>query len=189
VSAISPPRPAAPGVLEALKAIGATLEDTVRLRGALFALELREEAARRKSRLVLAVAAGILLHTALLLATALVAVVLWDTHRVAAIAVMAALYFTGGAALLVFLRAKAAASPDPFAGTLRALDRDAATLRSQVCALGDAFRWRGVALSIPALVRAARFAATAVRVVFVAKLALSLVRHARAPGGARDRAR
>jgi len=187
VGVISTPTAAGPGVLEALKAIGATLEDTVRLRGALFALELREELERRKSRLVLAVAAGVLLHMAFVLATALVVVALWDTHRVAAIAAMAALYLAGGGALLLFIRAKAAASPDPFAGTLRGLDCDAATLRSQASALGDAFRWRGVALSIPALARAARFAATAVRVAFVAKLAFSLVRHARALGGSRVR--
>ncbi|HET9471265.1 MAG TPA: phage holin family protein [Usitatibacter sp.] len=189
MSAISPPRPAGPGLLEALKAIAATLEGTVRLRGEVFALELREEASRRKSRLVLAIAAGILLHTALLLATALIAVVLWDSHRVAAIGVMAALYSAGGAGLVVLLRAKAAASPEPFARTLRGLDGDLASLRGQASALGDAFRWRGAALSIPGLVRTARFAATAIRVMFVAKLALSLLRHARALAASRGRIR
>ena len=129
MSVISPPRPAGPGLLEALKAIGATLEETVRIRGALFALELREEVGRRRSRLVLTVAAGVLLHTALLLSTALVAVLAWDTHRVAAIAAMAALYLAGGVALLLFVRAKAAASPDPFGETLRELGRDLASLR------------------------------------------------------------
>jgi len=58
-------------------------------------------------------------------------------------------------------------------------------LRSQAAALGDAFRWRGVAFSIPALAHAARFGATAIRMVFLAKLALSLVRHARAFGRTR----
>ncbi|HEX3098563.1 MAG TPA: phage holin family protein [Usitatibacter sp.] len=129
MSVISPPRTAGPGLLDALRAIGATLEDTVRVRGALFALELREEVGRRRSRLVLAVAAGALLHTAFLLATALVAALFWDTHRVAAIASMAALYVAGGAALLFFLQAKAAASPEPFAETLRELGRDLAALR------------------------------------------------------------
>jgi len=58
-------------------------------------------------------------------------------------------------------------------------------LRSQTAALGGAFRWRGVAFSIPALARAARFGAAAIRVVFLAKLALSLVRHVRTLGRAR----
>jgi uncharacterized membrane protein YqjE len=125
----SPPRAPGAGLLDSLRAIGATLEDSVRVRGALFALELREEVARRKSRLVLAVAAGTFLHMAFLLATALVAVLFWDTHRVAALAVMAALYLAGAAALLLRLRASAAASPDPFAETLRELGRDLAPLR------------------------------------------------------------
>ena len=121
--------PATTGLLEALRAIGATLEETLRVRGALFALELREDLERRKSRLVLQVAAGVLLHTAFLLVTALVAALFWETHRVAAFAVMAAFYLAGAAALLLRLRAGAAASPDPFAATLRELGRDLAPLR------------------------------------------------------------
>ena len=117
------------GLFDALRAMGATLEETLRVRGALFAVELREEVERRKSHLALALAAGVLLHTAFLLATALVAVLFWETHRVAAIAAMAALYVSAGAAVLVTLRARAAASPDPFADTLRELDRDLASLR------------------------------------------------------------
>ena len=129
MSALPLARPGAEGLLDALRAIGATLEGTLRIRGALFAVELREEVERRKARLVLAVAAGAMLHTAFLLATALVAALFWDTHRVAAIAVMAALYLAGGTAAILRLRANAAASPDPFAETLRELGRDLAGLR------------------------------------------------------------
>jgi len=129
MSALPLARPGAEGLLDALRSIGATLEETLRIRGALFAVELREEVERRKARLVLAVAAGAMLHTAFLLATALVAALFWDTHRVAAIAVMAALYLAGGAAAILRLRANAAASPDPFAETLRELGRDLAGLR------------------------------------------------------------
>lgn len=70
-------------------------------------------------------------------------------------------------------------------------------LRSQSSALRDALRWRGVAarmaaspgargallaiaLSLPAIARTARFAVAAVRIVVLARLALSLVRRARA---------
>ena len=72
-------------------------------------------------------------------------------------------------------------------------------LRSQSRALRDSLRWRGIAasaaaspaargtllaiaLSLPALARTARFAATAIRIVLLARLAFSLIRHARAPG-------
>lgn len=128
MSALPLARPAE-GLLGALRAIGATLEETLRIRGALFALELREEVERRRARLVLAVAAGAILHTAFLLATALVAAIFWDTHRVAAIAAMAALDFAAGVAIVLRLRASAAASPDPFVETLRELGRDLAALR------------------------------------------------------------
>ena len=129
MSALPLAPPGAEGLLDALRAFGATLEETLRIRGALFALELREEVERRRARLVLAVAAGAVLHTAFLLATALVAAIFWDAHRVAAIATMATLYFAAGVAIFVRLRASAAASPDPFAETLRELGRDLAALR------------------------------------------------------------
>lgn len=120
---------ASPGLLDRLRAIGATLDETLRIRGALFVVELREEVQRRKDTLVLAVVAGVLLHAAFLLATVLAAVLFWDTHRVAAIAAMMALYTAAGIAILVRLRASAATRPDPFAETLRELDRDLAALR------------------------------------------------------------
>lgn len=73
-------------------------------------------------------------------------------------------------------------------------------LRQQSSALRDSLRWRpmaiaaaaspgargallGIALSIPALARAARFVARAVRIVVVAKLAFSLIGRARALAG------
>ena len=125
-SGLPPPR----GLLEALRAFGATLNEMVRVRGDLFAVELREEVQRRKEMLVLAVVGAALLHTALLLLTFLVAVVFWDTYRVPAIGAMAIVYVSCGAAAFMRLRARIAASPDPFAASLRELQRDLAELRS-----------------------------------------------------------
>jgi hypothetical protein len=63
-------------------------------------------------------------------------------------------------------------------------------LRSHASALRDAIPWRrGLAVPVPALARAARFAATVVRAIFLAKTALSLIRHALALGGIRHRVR
>jgi uncharacterized membrane protein YqjE len=118
------------GLLNALRAIGATLGETVRVRSALLGVELREELERRKGMLVLAVLAVTFLHMAMLLLTLLVAVVFWDTHRVGAVGIMAALYLAFGAAALIRLRIVVAASPAPFAATLGELDRDLADLRS-----------------------------------------------------------
>ena len=125
-SDVPPPR----GLLEALRALGGTLNETVRVRGGLFAVELREEVQRRKEMLVLAAFGAAFLHTALLLLTFFVAVVFWDTYRVPAIGAMTIVYLACGAAVFVRLRARIAASPDPFAASLGELRRDLAEWRS-----------------------------------------------------------
>lgn len=122
--------PAAPGLVGALRAAGGTLLEILETRGALFAVELSEEIERRKRMLALAAFGFAFLHTALLLLTLLVAVVFWDTHRVAAIGAMTALYLGCGALALRRLTAEAEASPAPFAATLGELDRDLASLRA-----------------------------------------------------------
>ena len=122
--------PSPGGLLDALRAIGATLSDIVRVRGALFAVELREDVERRKHMLVLAAVGIAFLHMAFILLTLFVAVLFWDTHRLTAIAVMAVLYLACGAVAFIRLRAEAAASPAPFAATLRELDQDLAGLRA-----------------------------------------------------------
>ena len=88
------------GLLGALHSMGQTLTEILQTRGALFAVELREEIERRKRMLALAALGFAFLHTALLLVTLLVAVVFWDTHRVAAIVAMTALYLGCGAVAL-----------------------------------------------------------------------------------------
>jgi uncharacterized membrane protein YqjE len=121
---------ASQGLVAALRAAGGTLLDILETRGALFAVELREEIERRKRMLALAALGFAFLHTALLLVTLLVAVVFWDTHRVAAIVAMTALYCGCGAMALRRLIAEAEASPAPFAATLGELDQDLASLRA-----------------------------------------------------------
>jgi uncharacterized membrane protein YqjE len=125
-------QPARGGLLESLRAFGATLADIACVRGALFSVELREEIIRRKDMLVLVALAAVLLHLALVVVTVLVAVVAWDTpYRVTALAAMAGLYLAGGIAAIVKLRSGAASNPAPFAATLGELDRDLANLRSR----------------------------------------------------------
>lgn len=118
------------GLLGALRAMGATLGEAARVRGALLGIEIREELERRKHMLVLATLAVAFLHMAFLLLSLFVAVVFWDTHRVEAIGLMATLYLVFGAAALFRLRLAVATSPAPFAATLGELDRDLADLRS-----------------------------------------------------------
>jgi uncharacterized membrane protein YqjE len=121
--------PTSRGLLEALRALGGTLNEMARVRGALFAVELREEMERRKQMLVLAAFGIVFLHMALLLLTFFVAVMFWDTYRVAALGAMTIVYLACGAAAFIRLRARIAASPDPFAATMGELERDLAELR------------------------------------------------------------
>jgi uncharacterized membrane protein YqjE len=116
------------GLADALRTMGATLGAIARVRGALFGVELAEEIERRKRMVVLAVLAAAFLHMALLLATLFVAVVFWDTHRIAAVGGMSALYLCCGAVALARMRAAAASSPTPFAATRAEIDRDLADL-------------------------------------------------------------
>lgn len=129
-SPATPPARAA-GLLDALRAMGKTLNEILCVRGALLAVEMREEMARRRDMLLLAAIAFGFLHMALLLITLLVAIVFWDSHRVAAVASMAALYLGCGAAAVLRLRSDAAASPAPFAASLAEMEQDLGELRGQ----------------------------------------------------------
>ena len=130
MSVVPAPVPASRGLLEALRTLGGTLNEIVRVRGSLFAVELREEVERRRQMLVLAAFGFAFLHTALLVVTFLVAVTFWDTNRIVAIGAMALVYLACGVAAILRLRAKLAASPDPFSATLGELQRDLAEMRS-----------------------------------------------------------
>ena len=127
---LSTATPDSPGLLRALRTMGGTLGEILRIRGALFAVEMREEVERRKRMLLLAALGFAFLHTALLVATLLVVVVFWDTHRIAAIGALAIIYLLCGTAAIHRLRDEAAASPAPFGATLAELEQDAADLRA-----------------------------------------------------------
>ena len=127
---VRPSPPAPGGLLVSLRAMGATLNEIVRVRGALFAVELAEEVQRRKHALILAGLAAAFLHMALIVLTLFVVVIFWDTHRVAAIGLVAVLYLACGAGALIRYRIHGARSPAPFEATLGELERDLAELRA-----------------------------------------------------------
>jgi uncharacterized membrane protein YqjE len=104
------------------------LHEMAHVRGALLAVELREEIRRRRSMLLLAVAGIALLHMALLFSSVLIAAVFWDSHRLGAIAAMVAFYFAGAGAAFLQLRRATIDSPPPFAASRRELTEDLAQL-------------------------------------------------------------
>ena len=122
--------PTPTGFFASLRAFGATFCEAVGIRGSLFAVELREEIERRKAMLLLLAICAICLHMALMLVTALVVIVYWDTHRVGAVAGMAVLFLGLRLAAFAGLHRAVAASPAPFAATRAELERDLAQLRA-----------------------------------------------------------
>jgi uncharacterized membrane protein YqjE len=119
-----------PFFLDNLRGAGATLLEIASVRAALFGVELREEIERRKRSLALTACAGVLLHLVLVLVTFLVAAIFWDTHRVAAIAVMAGSYLVAAAAILLVLRVESSVKPPAFESTLAELAHDLRDLRA-----------------------------------------------------------
>jgi len=123
------PAAASGGLGDALRAIGGTLADIACVRAALASVELSEEIERRKHQLMLGALGMLFLYTAFLVATFFVAALFWDTHRMAALGTMIALYLLIGAGLFLKLRLDAAAAPGPFAATLHELGEDIRALR------------------------------------------------------------
>lgn len=117
-------------LLSALRAFGGTLAEIFGVRGALLAIEAREEIERRRQMLLLAALGLGFLHAALLLLALFVTVAFWDAHRLAAVGAMTILYLCLGGAALRRLRREAAACPPPFAASMAELERDLAALRA-----------------------------------------------------------
>ncbi len=119
------PEPApAGGLRQALARAGAAAVELLHTRVDLAGLEFAEERERAKLQFLLAGVAAMFLAFAVLCASALVVVVFWDTHRVAAIAAVTALHLVIGVLALLRLRAHQRTTPRPFAATLAELERD-----------------------------------------------------------------
>jgi len=125
----APPAATTGGLGDALRAIGGTLADIACVRAALASIELAEEIERRKRQLVLGALGILFLYTAFLLATLFVAALFWDTHRLAALAVLTFVHVACGAGALVLLTSRARAAPTPFAATREELAHDIAAWR------------------------------------------------------------
>ena len=124
-----PQEPQAPGDLaQRLTRVGLALGESLRLRAALFGLELREELQHRKRWWITLTVALVWLHLALVLATVLVAAAFWDSYRLVALGALTGLYLAGGLAALWRCRRLAAARPPLLAATLTELKQDLAGL-------------------------------------------------------------
>lgn len=98
-------------------------------RGELAALELTEARERAARWLMLALLAAVLLLAALLVGSLLVVSAFWDTHRSAALAVVALVYGLAGAGLAAWLVARLRSAPPLLQATLQELRQDCDALR------------------------------------------------------------
>ena len=116
-----------PGLIEALRSLAQHLLEAAQTRLALLATDIEEQRERMARIVVLWALAAFFLAVAIMLAALLLVVIFWDTHRVAVLAVLTALFAAAGIGAIVAGRSLAASRPKVFTGTLAALagDREA----------------------------------------------------------------
>lgn len=95
----------------------------------LFGVEVAEQGARIGALLALGVVALLFSIFAIALFSFGIAVLFWDTHRLAAIFGLASLYAIITAVACVQIRARLKDHPEPFAATIAELKADAAALQ------------------------------------------------------------
>ena len=104
--------------------VAATLAAIVQTRLALAAVEMEEESLRFLSYLALAMLALLCLFVGLVLIVFLVIVLFWDTHRIAAIAITAAVFIVAAIATLLGVRASFRSKPKLLSFPLSELNKD-----------------------------------------------------------------
>ncbi|MBL0141596.1 MAG: phage holin family protein [Betaproteobacteria bacterium] len=117
------------GLIESLRALGATALALVRVRIDLIAVELKEHSLLHKQMLLLAVVAAFFLAAGFLFLAFFFVVLFWDTHRLAAIGGVTLAYVGIGAWAALRLQDLMNNSPPPFSATLAEFKRDLEQLR------------------------------------------------------------
>ena len=117
------------GLLQSIKHLAQTLLGAAKTRLEIFATEIEEERVRLEQMLLYALAAAFCLCMGIVLCVALVVLYYWDTHRLAAVGILAAGFLAAGALSGWILRHKAKTRPKPFAITRGELAKDGAMLR------------------------------------------------------------
>ena len=111
-------------ILHHVAQVAATLAAIVQTRLALAAVEMEEESLRFLSYLALSMLALLCLFVGLVLIVFLVIVLFWDTHRIAAIAITAAVFIAAALATLLGVRASFRSKPILLSFTLSELNKD-----------------------------------------------------------------
>ena len=122
---------ASKGLLESLTILAGTLVAIAHTRLDLLSADLEEERAHLFSLLALTLAALFCLGIGVVLATILLVVAFWDTHRLLALGALAGFYLVIGMGVWAFALHKARTKPRLFAASLSELFKDRQQLTSR----------------------------------------------------------
>jgi uncharacterized membrane protein YqjE len=112
-----------------LRGLASSLIEFASVRLELLSIESREEALRLGELLLFGAVAIVLLSLGLAFLSVLLTVLLWDSHRLLALAVFAAVFLTLGAVAYVAARARLAKGSRLWGDSLDELNRDKERLR------------------------------------------------------------
>ncbi len=112
------------GIVQSLRNLAGTLVALLRTRFELLAAELEEERVRLLELLFWAAGALIFLAVGVLLLVVFLVAVFWDSYRIAAIVVLAGIFFAIGVAMAMGVRNRMRARPRMFSASLDELARD-----------------------------------------------------------------
>lgn len=112
------------GLLESLTTLAATLAGIAHTRLDLLSTDLEEEREHVFSLMVLALVALFCLGVGVVLATILLVVAFWDTHRLLVLGSLAGFFLAMGMAVWAFALHKARTKPRLFAASLSELFKD-----------------------------------------------------------------
>ena len=119
------------GLLHSIKHLAQTLLGAAQTRLEILATEIEEERARLEQMLLCALGAVFCPGMGIVLCVAYVVVLFWDTHRLAAVGLLAAGFLVAGALLGWSVRNQAKKRPKLFAATRGELAKDQAMLRER----------------------------------------------------------
>jgi uncharacterized membrane protein YqjE len=118
------------GLFDSLKTLTGSLVGIVHTRLELLSTDIAEERAHLTSLLVLGLVALFSLGVGVVLLAILVAVVFWESHRLAALGGLTAFFLIAGAGLVWFAMHKARTRPRLFEASLAELSKDRQQLTS-----------------------------------------------------------
>jgi len=119
------------GLFASLKTLSVSLIDSVRTRLELLSLDVAEERERLTTLLVSVLVALFCLGIGVVLLTILIVVLLWDTHRLAALGALAGVFLAVGGGLGWFVINMLKAKPRLFEASLTELSKDREQLTSE----------------------------------------------------------